>query len=139
SPAQRRQPMPQAQETPLRWFRQHPLVSTVLWVFGAAPSGSSREKVPSSRSSSRLSWVDEHGGQLNSYYGDAGVRTSVHNGVYHALEKKESEVRVALCGRRRRRAALVRACCCERFGQRTCRCVSRLVSRVLGCPGRLCA
>lgn len=128
------QQMPQSSETPLRWFRQHPLVSTVLWVFGASPNAAGCEKVPSSRSNNRLSWVDEHGGQLNSYYGEGGVRTSVHNGVYHVLEKKDSEVRLVLA--RARAVAWPRLCAlrskCERFCQRTCvawRCVGSFVMR----------
>ena len=79
--------------TPLKWFSKHPVVSTVLWIFGAQQlqeQGSLPKKHPSN---SRLSWSDEHGGQLTHYYNVRdGARVSVQDGVYSSIDKKSSDV-----------------------------------------------
>lgn len=55
-----------------QWYEQHPVVSTVLWLIGGItkspehPSPKSESgKIP--RTNSRLSWKDEHDGEIAEY------------------------------------------------------------------------
>jgi hypothetical protein len=56
-----------------QWFEQHPVVSTVLWLIGgiskspelSSPKCESGGKIP--RTNSRLSWKDEHDGEIAEY------------------------------------------------------------------------
>ena len=53
-----------------QWFEKHPVVSTVLWLIGGmskSPELPNNENIP--RTNSRLSWADEHDGQIAEYIG----------------------------------------------------------------------
>lgn len=58
-----------------QWYDQHPVVSTVLWLIGgiskspelSSPKSENGGKIP--RNNSRLSWADEHDGEIAEYIG----------------------------------------------------------------------
>lgn len=62
--------------TPLAWFRDHPIVSAVLWILGHDMS-KSKNRIdqysqyspysPSGNKSPGLSWRDDHGGNIAEY------------------------------------------------------------------------
>lgn len=75
-------------DTPLKdqWYDQHPVVSTVLWLIGGITKTpelplSPTDKIDSSkipRTNSRLSWKDEHDGEIAEYIShDAKEKNSV--------------------------------------------------------------
>lgn len=72
-----------------QWYEQHPVVSAVLWLIGGItkspelPSPKSENgKIP--RTNSRLSWKDEHDGEIAEYIGHDDKRNT-------NVEKKEKK------------------------------------------------
>mmetsp|Transcript_24109 Transcript_24109/g.40960 ORF Transcript_24109/g.40960 Transcript_24109/m.40960 type:complete len:188 (-) Transcript_24109:464-1027(-) len=75
-----------------QWYEQHPVVSTVLWLIGGItkspelPSPKSESgKIP--RTNSRLSWKDEHDGEIAEYISHDDKR----NRNVESKEKKEKK------------------------------------------------
>eukprot|EP00612_Vaucheria_litorea_P001389 CAMPEP_0171453132 /NCGR_PEP_ID=MMETSP0945-20130129/963_1 /TAXON_ID=109269 /ORGANISM="Vaucheria litorea, Strain CCMP2940" /LENGTH=181 /DNA_ID=CAMNT_0011977939 /DNA_START=138 /DNA_END=683 /DNA_ORIENTATION=- len=73
-----------------QWIQSHPVLATVIWVFGKVYEGTrplieDEKKSPPSPfqsthgSSKRLSWNDEHGGNLAHYYNDENEADDTSN------------------------------------------------------------
>ena len=64
-------------ETPLRWFNDHPIVSTVLWILGHdMTKQQKRIESDENKSPSLLSWKDDHGGHIAEYIQEVQGKTS---------------------------------------------------------------
>lgn len=64
-------------ETPLRWFNDHPIVSTVLWILGHDMSRQQKIiETDENKSPSLLSWKDDHGGHIAEYIQEVQGKTS---------------------------------------------------------------
>jgi hypothetical protein len=81
-----------------QWFEQHPVVSTVLWLIGGItkspelpcpPEGGESGKIP--RTNSRLSWKDEHDGEIAEYISHDAKMGNDKNGKNEKNGKKEKK------------------------------------------------
>jgi hypothetical protein len=69
-------------ETPLRWFNDHPIVSTVLWILGHDMSKQQKRlESDGNKSPSLLSWKDDHGGHIAEYIQEVQGKTSATTDV----------------------------------------------------------
>jgi hypothetical protein len=72
-------------ETPLQWFSDHPIVSTVLWILGHNMSRplirkdllcSPYSPTSGTKSPGLLSWKDDHGGNIAEYIHEVQNQTN---------------------------------------------------------------
>jgi hypothetical protein len=69
-------------ETPMRWFNDHPIVSTVLWILGHDMSKQQKRiESDGNKSPSLLSWKDDHGGHIAEYIQEVQGKTSANSDV----------------------------------------------------------
>lgn len=69
-------------ETPMRWFNDHPIVSTVLWILGHDMSKQQKRiESDGNKSPSLLSWKDDHGGHIAEYIQEVQGKTSANTDV----------------------------------------------------------
>lgn len=85
-------------ETPLRWFNDHPIVSTVLWILGHDMSRQqTRIETDGNKSPSLLSWKDDHGGHIAEYIQEVQGKTSAATDITES-DGSESSKRLKLSG-----------------------------------------
>lgn len=80
----------------IQWFVKHPLIATVLWIVGAdlqPLQNDNPEQTPDDARLNKLSWRDDHGGNIAEYLGQVQKGSKFSEGKNGTAFEEEDSTR----------------------------------------------